>query len=339
MADYVVESRLMNGEYLATLPFRDLQFETMLSKSGGARFTMPLNAVQKLTLTELEEGRTEIHIARNGVKIYAGPLWDLDISSSDNTVKATSESLESYMELRQVEVDTEYNGVYGTAAWNLINQTQTTNGTFYITRGTAVGAGGPAGLVKIDAAEIIYDQLENISDGALGFDWVITPDRVYNQYYPRINTRAKVVLEYPGSIVRYGLQRQGKYLRNKVRTIGPNGVLTDYVTDSTSISKYGVRHYAESKTDLKTTTLLNNNSALVLAQRKLPKLVPTVSVKSTLINPFENDITLGQITRVIINDGYVQYNEDMRLVGFQTTVGKQGQESFIFYMNDLREGS
>lgn len=339
-AIYRVESRTMGGTYLATLPHRDLQGEILLSKPYGARFTLPLNEMNRdYTSSDIEAGRTEIQIFRNDSLIYTGPLWNIDISSSDNTFKCTSEDLASYFDVRQLESAVSYTGTYGDMAWSLISASQAlTGGSLGITRGTAVPGNGPAGTnVKFKNATYLSDALGNLSDGTSGFDWQITPQRVYNQFYPRISSRANVALEFPGNIIKYGINYQGKYARNKIRTIGANSTISSFAVDSASLTKFGVRHYSESQTSITSATLLNAYNGQVLLQRKNPLIVPNLTVVSTLVNPFDGDISLGQITSVNINDGYVNMVQDMRFVGFQYTPGKQGQETFVFYLNDLRE--
>lgn len=337
MAEYVIESRTMNNVFLTSLPFKDLQGEIMLSKPSAMRFTVPWSAVDFST-DEMEEGRTEIQIYRNGVKIYTGPVWDIDISTNENTFKVTSEDISSYFDLRQLESAVKYSMTYGDMAWNLINSTQNLpNGNLYITRGSTTGAGSPAGTVTFKNAEYLSDQINSVADGTFGFDWLITPERVFNQYYPRISSRANVALSFPGNIKSYSVNRQGKYLRNKIRTVGPNGTLSSWAVDNTSLAKYGVRHYSESQTSLTSANALNAFNGQMLAQRRYTKVVSNIVIRSDLVNPFEGDITLGQVTKVSIEDKFNKIDTDMRLVGFQLTVGKQGNETFNLYFNDLRE--
>jgi hypothetical protein len=339
-ATYRIESRTKEGVYLATLPQKDLQGEIMLSGSYGARFSIPLNYVNSMgwTTTDIEAGRTEVQIFRNDILIYTGPLWNVDVSANDNSFKCTSEDLSSYFDVRQLEVATTYAGTLGDISWNMIRDTQDlANGALGITRGTPVSANGPAGTLAFKNAEYISDILDTLSGGTTGFDWMITPQRVYNQYYPRINSRANVSLDYPGNIMKYGINYQGKYARNKVRTIGANSTISNFAVDATSLAKFGVRHYSESQTNISSVALLDAYNGQMLLQRKNPLIVPNLTVISTLVNPFEGDISLGQVTKVNIQDGYVTMVQDMRFVGFQYTPGNQGQESFVFYLNDLRE--
>ena len=340
MADYVIESRTKDNVYLAHLPHRDLQGEYMLSKSYGARFTLAYSDFRDLTTTELEAGRTEIQIYRNGTKFFCGPLWTIDISSDNNTMGLAAESLASYLDVRQLEVATTYTNTYGNIAWALISGTQgLTGGDLGITRGTQYPGDGTSGTVTFKNGDYIIDAHSAVADSDFGFDWILGSDRIYHQYYPRISSRANVTLDFPGNIRKYGMNIQGKYLRNKVRTVGANSTFSDFAVDSTSLTKFGLRHYSESQTNITSVALLNAYNNKILQQRKDVKFVPNITVNTELINPFEGDITLGQIARVNIQDGYVQYNQDMRFTGFQYTIGKHGTETFNLYFNDMREVS
>jgi hypothetical protein len=222
----------------------------------------------------------------------------------------------------------------------LINTTQgLTDGSFGITQGTLVAGGSPSGTVTYAAKEgkVISDALGDLSAGDTGFDWEVTPNRVFNEYYPRIQGNAKVRLEYGGNVTGYSLQVMGKYEANWIQVQGPDNSISSPVIDAGRRVTYGLRDHVESNTALKSAAALQAYANQVLQLRRDPRIVPQIGVNSTLINPFNGDISIGQQTPLVINDQWAQFNQNMRLGGFQLSIGKHGEETFVLYLNDLRE--
>lgn len=337
MAEYVLESRTKSGTYLATLPFRDMQGEFYYSKTRALRWTMSLTSLNKLTTTELYPAKTEVWLWRNGVKIFVGPLWDMNISTNDHKCTFMAEDISSYFEKRRVGSADTLTGNFGDIAWSLINTSQQlTNGNLFITRGTTASA-GPSGSYTPTLNTQLDNALADIYEGDNGFDWVITSDRVYNQYYPRIQSRANVRLEYGGNVASYSINIQGKYTGNDVVTVGKDKTFSSIVTDTNSQAIYGLMQHVGELTSTDNLVLLNDYNAGLLTLRATPKDIPQVVLKTTAVNPLDGDISYGQLVRTVIQDGWVQYDRDMRCTGFQLTVGKHGTEKFNLYLNDLRE--
>ena len=221
-------------------------------------------------------------------------------------------------------------------AWKIISDSQSrTNGNLGITRGTTVGAGAPAGYYNAKRGEYISQAHETLADGKNGFDCVFTTDRVYNQYYPRIATRANVRLEYGANIQSYSNFIQGKYIGNDLLTIGKEGLLSDSVVDTNSQAEYGLMEFVAEQTNADNVPLLNLHNERSLARRRIPRQEPTIVLNSELVNPLEGDIGYGQVTTVVINDGYTQYAQDMQCTGFSMNYGKPGNETFTLYMAEI----
>lgn len=338
MAEYVLESRTKNGTYLATLPFRDLQSEFYYSKTRALRWTMSLTSLNRFTTDDLYPAKTEVKLIRNGIPIFVGPLWDMNISKNENRCTFVAEDLSSYFSRRRAFSTDEMSGTFGDISWNLINGSQSlTNGNLFITRGTAVPGGAPSGTFIPTKGQYIDDILTTLSTGDNGFDWVFSADRTYNQYYPKIQSRANVRLEYGGNVSSYSINIMGKYLGNDIITVGRNKTFSSVVTDTTSQSIYGLMQHVDEFTSTEDLVLINDYNAGVLALRVAPKDVPQLVLKSDIVNPLDGDISYGQVTRTVINDGFSQYDKDMRCTGFQLSLGKHGNEKFNLYLNDMRE--
>ena len=340
MADYRLESRTRTGSYLCTLPARNIQGEFFKNKASQIRWTMPLKSTRKFTKDDFYPGITEVWLYRNDVLVYAGPLWNVNVSSRDNTMNCDSESLMSYFDRRRINADVTYTGTYGATAWSIIAASQAeTDGALGITLGTQVPGGSPSATFAYTKNEGTYilDAITDLSDNTDGFDWEITPGRVAHFYYPRIQSQSNVRLEYGGNVTNYSVQVMGKYEANDILIKGPEKSVSQPAIDTAMRSLYGLRQYVGSLTDAKTQTILDAYGAKQLADRRAAREVPQVGVKSLLVNPFDGDINYGQIAQVIIQDGWVDFNAQMRNIGFQVSIGKSGEETFVLYMSDLRE--
>lgn len=336
MAEYVLESRTKSGAYLATLPFRDLQGEFYYSKTRALRWTMSLTSLNSFTINDFYPANTEVILYRDGVKIFTGPLWDINISKNDSKATFMAEDLSSYFDRRRISTPVAMADTTCNMAWQMIAASQAEpNGNLGITRGT-VGA-SPAGTFTPELHMMLDKALESVYEGENGFDWVITADRIYNQYYPRIQSRANVRLEFGGNVASYSINIQGKYTANDVVTVGKNKTFTTAAKDTNSQAVYGLMQHVQSFTSTDNLPLLENYNAGVLALRAAPKDIPQLVLRTPEVNPFANDVTYGQVVRTVIDDGWVQYDRDMRCTGFQLTVGKHGNEKFNLFLNDLRE--
>lgn len=338
MTSWIMQAHSRSGAYLATLPYYNLQGEFFMNKPKQIRFTLPLRH-EVVTQASVYPGKTEIHLIRDDRTVYIGPLWNATASSQDNTIMCDSQSLESYLGLRRISADVTKSGPRSEIAWSLINDSQNkTDGDLGIIKGRVDDA--PALTVKYARKEgiIIADAIDEFAKEAdSGFDWEIDVARAFNAYYPRIQNRARVNLEYGGNITRYSLQSMGMWEANDILIQGPDDAVSQTTVDTAKRAEFGLRQYVGSNTGAKTKTQLNNYAQDVLNKRRDIRLVPQVSVRTEQVNPFNGDITYGELTHLFIDDHWSQFDEDMRLTGFQVTVGRHGEETFVLYLSDLRE--
>ncbi len=336
MPEFRLESRTRDGKWLADLPFRDLQAEFFYNKPSTLRATLSTTALNQLTKEFIEPARTEVQLWRNNVCIFTGPLWDLSISSGEGTAKLVCESIESYFSKRYVKSAANRTGTYGNIMWSFVVDTQAQQfGNLFVTRGSTTGPGAPSGGLQPSIGTYLDEVFDDLSDGARGFDWYISPTRVLHQFYPRISNRANVRLDYPGTILKYSVGIQGKSIANDVRCIGKDALLGSPVVDTNSMATYGRMEHVESESGTDNARLLKDKAEEYANRRFKPVQVPQLVLNSATVNPLDGDISYGQIVRVAINDGYVQYDDDMRCTGFQLTVGKHFEELFNLYLNTI----
>lgn len=333
MADWRLESYDRHRKFLGVLPHSNLQGEFFGDKADQIRFDVPQHH-EMVTPITLSAGINEIWAYRNDVLVYAGPLWDMTIN--DARISCTSEGLESYFELRRIQNDVAYNGNRTTVAWDLIAKSQALpDSDLGIVQGTV----DPAGAIAIrywgSEGRIISETLADLSaEGE--FDFKITPNRQANFIYPKRQATSRSRLIFPGSIKNYSIQINGKWALNDIYVRG-NGAFVTPVIDTAKRAQYGSRQGTVTNSNLKSLTQLANYADEMIKLRRDSRWLPTITIDASIINPFDGDISYGDIVQVTIDDGWVAYDGPMRVAGWQVTVDKGGNESVNLYMNDMRE--
>lgn len=338
MATYVVESRTRAGAFVARLPYKNLQYELGWNKPYGMRFELPLyhNAVRWSTL---QPGFHEIWIWRNGTLVKAGPLWDTVPSSEGASIQCSAQDLLDYFDTRLIS-DVEYNVVDQTAiAWDLINDSQAkTDGGLGIIQGTLGTGITRSNKWRTFDGKYILEALTDFQEMDSGFDFNIDPaTRAFNAIYPRPQADRSLELVYPVHLRRYSVQFMGKYLRNSVVASAKEPNYTVAV-DTTSRTTYGLREYATTYRDAATATDLSDFASKTRDKRAEVKNYPTVMIRPDIIDIFDpNVIQYGDKVTIVINDGYVTINDQYRYITAQVSVDKQGAETVVIYLQDLRE--
>lgn len=342
MADYVMRLQNRDGSYIGEIPFYELQGEFRMNEPDEIRFkTSSANLKTYVDpVTQLKEGLTEVNLLRNGNSIFLGPIWDITVSSEAHVMTIMAQDVSSYLGQRYIMADTKFTKKrFAYAAWKLIQDTQAlTYGDLGITLGqdAPTSPTGSFSFTKKSGTSILK-ALDKLSAGTTGFDWEINPSRQLMLYYPRIQIPSLITLEYPTVIKRYSVQGMGKYVANSVFAKGANKEISNVYSDATSQQLFGLRQYVASDSSIKSKTKLDAYARSVLNLRKNPRLIPQLTLDVGGMNPFEGDVGYGWLINTIIDDGWVQFNGTMRCSGYQLTLGKHGNETFVLYINDTRE--
>lgn len=341
MPEYRIDLQTASGVYIDDVPFRNLQGEFFFNKPCQMRWDAPLTALSGLSYADLYPGITEAKVFRNGVNIYTGPIWNVTASSQENNMNFSSQDLSSYFSRRVISADTKFtNKTFGYMAWSLINANQSmAGGGLGITLGTQVSTGAPKGSQRYakKSGTVLWKAIDTLASAANGFDWYVGPDRAFRALWPRPFNGANISLEHGGNLKNYTLQIMGAYEANYVMIRGPKKLVSSVYIDATRRTKYGLRQFVEYKGSLKSKKKLDAYARKVLNLKNEARFVVSATVDPLGCNPLEGDISIGQVAKTYINDGWSQYSDNMRMTGYQLTVGKQGQETFVLYLSDMRE--
>lgn len=335
MADWRLESYDRNRNFLGVLPHSNIQGEFYGSKHDQMRFNVPLRH-DMVSSTTLSSGVNEIWAFRNDELVYSGVLWDMDIDGTAGRIGCTTEGLETYFEGRRIQNDVEYNQSGSECVWDMIQKSQALpGGDLGITRGQIDPSPGIAIKYWANEGKMIDEAIEDLAKEG-EFDFSITADRKVNISYPRSQVPSRSRLMFPGNIKTYNIAVTGKIVANDILMRG-NGAFVTPVIDTNSRSIYGLRQATVTNQALKSVTQLANAADEEIKFRRQARWVPTVSVDATVVNPFEGDISHGELIHVEIADGWVNLDTTLRCIGWQVTVNQSGGESVNLYLNDMRE--
>jgi len=198
-----------SGDTIASLTNARKRWLTQkLNKESEAGFILDADD-DNCNTTILAVGVNELHIEYNGTLIWAGQIVSTKkIANGNDTywevlakdwVALLSKRFCGVEDLREfVTTDA------GTVAWTLIDETQSlTNGDFGITEGTIEASLNRSATYDKKNVLGAITELSNMGkDGEAnyGFDFEITPLKVFNVYYPYKGTiRNDVVFRYPGN--------------------------------------------------------------------------------------------------------------------------------------------
>jgi hypothetical protein len=328
---------------METLPFRNLQGEFFLNKPDQIRWEMPLYDEHISFFTGFP-GLHEIRLIRRSQgfdrTVFCGPLWDYVLSSEMRRISGHAQSLDSYLDVRRVDENFKETGDAADVAWNLIQDTQAlVNGNLGIVLGLSPTTFNVTVDVKKSEGKYIFDVIDDLSKSDPGFDWQIdSTTRAFDVWFPRKDFVSTVDLEYGGNVKKYAMQLMGKYLRNDVLIRGEDAYTG--AVDGTSRTKYGLRHYVDTYMDAVTVPQLQARAQLIRSLRREPKKVPSVVVDGdSNANPYEdpNSINTGFRVNLKIKDGPMDFEDVFRVIGWQLTIGQHDKETFVYYLNDLRE--
>jgi hypothetical protein len=321
--------------------------EFLLNEPGNCRFNLDIHH-PKVTRDNIEELVHEIWVWRDKTLIFAGPIWEISTNSDGSALDVTCQGLLSWFRKRRIDQKMLWittNTGPGIANY-LVNWTQLkAHGNLRITTeppGLNLAATTPGVALGYKQSyqwyetKYIYDAIKDLADNvATGFDFEITPQRVFRTFSPTRTGTIPGSLKYPVNVASYYLPRYGSRITNDHILIGPGDgekALFGYAKSTTSMAKYGLMQTSDTWGDAKTTASLNSRSSKYLQEHKATTAVPNITIKSK-IGPFIYSYAPGQNLHVEIDNGYDQFNQVVRMTGYQLTAGANDQETINVYLD------
>ncbi len=341
---FTLESHNHAGQFLAALPYRNIQMEMLLNERGHAlRCEIPFRNYKQVTQANLYPGKHEIWLWDRNVStvypIWAGPLWEATISSSTGVISCSAQDPISYLAKRilydnQTFVAQQPADMINTIM-GIVNSVKTT----YIVSSKITSNTSTASTVfKGKDNNIISDLIQTISLMADGTDYYVRHNgtsHILKIYGGKIKpTSSSFGIEYGGALNGYSLQYNAQPIGNDVTVANGNGV-SSFATNPTNQTNYDAAYQiVERGSDLTSTVALATAAGTKLKVTAITKVIPTVTTRA--LTPIK-DFDFGTQFTVVINDEYAQYSGLVRVVGWQQTIGSGDQISTNIYVNNLSE--
>lgn len=336
-ARFRLEARDHLGNLRAVLPYRNMQMEAFMGDQGAQlRVEIPFKGYKQVNTGNLWPGEHELWFYDNevvsGVPIFQGPLWSAVPSSSTGVISASAQCPLSYLAKRKLRSTVVYNG--NQPADMIVNLVNSTNGiydTHIVPSKHSSNAQVASATFKGSDRNLISDLLKSIAAMTDGVDYYMRGYllQVYGGLKkPAPGTQA---LEYGGLLSGYSLQVNAQTIANNVDIIGSNGIIGN-ADDPVSRSIYKQMYeIVDSNSDLTAIASLAQTASRELLANKGPVLTPSVVTKA--LAPVK-DFDFGDQFRIKIDDEYVQFNGNVRVYGWQLTIGQGDQYTTVIYTSD-----
>jgi hypothetical protein len=350
---FVLEVMDHAGNFVAQVPYRNLQGETFLSSGGNIkphalRGEIPYHGYG-ITPAMFYPGSHELWLrdmqnltAAQPNVLFAGPVVDATAGSGTGVIAFSAQDPFYYMAKRLLLTSKTYAAQPADMLVDLItylNSVRSTNlsSNKVTSNATTHNLTLPA-LDLIVLADLV-DQMCSIGDGTdvywrssySGSAGVHALQIYGGKKAPAAGTKA---WEYGGALKSYSLQVNAAGMSNDLRVRG-QGNLVGHATDATSQANYNALYQTvDSGSSLSAQASLDASAATQIKNTKNPILVPTVVVKG--YDPVA-DFDLGDQFTLVIDDDWAQYNAVIRVVGWQMTIGAGDRVTTNIYVNNLDE--
>lgn len=211
------------------------------------RYTIPIEDV-------LEVGVHELGVRRGGSIVWLGPLTGVDETDGRDgaALAVTAEGLAAYMwewtissRLPNTNAQGDFVNVdQAIIARSMIAHHQNKGGGDYAHITAPINNTGVLRTrTEYDNYRglVIGDEIAKLAEVEGGFDWAVTPDRVFRTWYPKRGRRRDDVTLNPSNIIEFS-RRIERRQASSVRGFGDGfaeGTLRVRRTDSAAVAKYG----------------------------------------------------------------------------------------------------
>lgn len=317
-----------------------------LNAAGTLEFMLPIDAC---TAADFAPGQRELHLYRDDGSgeylAWAGHLWTADVRAP--WVRFLG--MGWYEALRHREMSDDYYRTHTDQreiAWDLIDYTQTQDdGGLGITLGATTGSSVHRTMEYCAEERMgIADAIEDLASADDGFDFDITPDKVWQTWVPfrGSDLSATVELDTTENIVDMSYTVDGTQVENDVAGIGKKGDCEPihYIreVDETSRGSYGLMQGSISRSDIRQDDgLISSLAAERLALLKDARKQPRIRMYQGLggPSPLSGDFEIGDIITVASSWGYATFSDPFRVMGYSVSFDKLGHEMLELQLDSV----
>lgn len=351
---YRFETRTPDGKLICIFPHINAQLYFFISKPDTCTVYLPMwyPKVQRSTLREVSMELWVWKMYPDTLTerlIFSGPIWTIYANSGDQLLQVYAEGLMSYFDKRIVDEDRIYTGEY---TWNiaadLANYSQAlTDGDKNVAIFSSFLTPEDATTIDVTYFEyeqrIISDVWSDLATGELNqLEYIVDyPSRTLIFFPGKLGNVRPVRLYYghePNTnVASYALQILGKITANSVVNLGPGegaAMLLERVSDPASRAFYGLMQKSISSKDAPTAQQVQDEAFDYIQLYGVPRQYPQFVLRNGAIDMFDSTIEMGDTVTMVIDDNYIQFNQQLRTTGFGLTIGSEDQETIVIYTED-----
>lgn len=329
--EYTFKVADIAGNMLAELPLGNPVWTFALNAEGSATFTLPIHD-PKADPNLLSVGDRDLYIYADGDLKWAGRIWNIEASTSNNEIRCSALGWFSIFKRRFVTANRSYdNEEQFDIAWDLIDHSQDKTGGDV---GIVNGSGSPSGVLrdrKFFGYELsnIHDEIVAMTELQDGFDFEITPEKQFIAYYPMKGDDVDFPLELGKNVATIATQEDALDLANSVYAVGAgdgDATCIANAIDATSRTTYGLLEAVESFTEIKQFTTLQSRANSQLKVLKHPRITPNIYIVLGADQDYY-DYVVGDRVHVKADYGYLQIDDDYRIITMTYQLTNDGREA------------
>jgi hypothetical protein len=319
---------ILTGAFLAELECYGVYCNRQINGQGAMNFSLRLKTGIPASYyeTATAPGKAAINFERDGVKIWAGPIWSRTYAANAISFQYTAATWESYFDrvvfqshFIQEKVNQE------TIFSNMVAQLQAQ---------PACNIGlvmATLPVTNVQRTVLIPDYEYHFATDALsqlvgvdnGLEYTIDADKTVRLGYPLLSSSdTSLHYDFPGTVSNYWLPENGSNAGVKFAVLGAgsgNKILRSTAVDQDALDAgYPAWWHVEQMPGIADLTLLADRAAGNARKFKMPYVTPTFELKSDAV-PFAGWNSLGGTVKVRIEDARFPSGKDIasRLMGWE----------------------
>lgn len=330
---------LVTGVIREEMPFSGVTYSQVLNGPGAFQATIGLRH-PKATRANLDPGRTVIYVERDGVILWGGILWAVNVSADDGKIALSGEGFWSYFRRRVLRDSKTYTAVDQLAiAQDLITWAQSQpGGDINVAVGTETSGVARDRTYNDWERKPIGEAVEQLASVEGGFDFAIDADysggaitRTLRLSYPRRGRDTSIVFELGTNLGAFTQLVDAKVQANTIDIIGAGdgaSMLIATVTDTSAVPPYPLLDDVLTYKDVTLVGTLEGHGDAALAARATPvETIPTIA-------QFGPDTGLGSYitgdeATIRGTAGFINVEQRVRIIEISVKVDEQSSEQAV----------
>lgn len=327
----------LGGTPVEEIPVKNLIYGYSLNAAGSVSWSMN-SRHPKCTRAILEPGQSELYLYRDGSLVWGGLLWLASAEDNGDLIRFGGNGWLSKLDHRYISTTKDYVNVEQVdIAWDLIEYTQAKSyGDIGIQRYSTTGTGilrerhYPAWERKN-----IGEALKELASVIDGFDFEITPDKLWKTYYPRKMSGDAYKFHTQKNIRGWGNVISAEHVASEITALGEGDgetMLISVASDTPALVSFGRLEETEEFRDVNVQATLDAHAQEELRLAKVQQVQPQVQVWTD--DPPFGAYAVGDLAHLRVDHGYTQIDADFRITAITVAVSNEGKEAIGLYFGE-----